>query len=206
MTSRAVTTTTSGVSASTRRPLVHQRQISFLALPPLLSSSALPNTGNTSQTQTHSHSTLSTTSYPPHEPTPPPVPSYTAPQTTSILRPPPRPTTGSLIAHLQQHQIHQQQQKRLLTTNSEMSSEQVPEIITRTRAAASGIPGEQVEPRQTLPTEDMEPKPANSIPLPPNRQKLVEDIIALYSCQITVDRVARYAPGMSLRYLCRVRG
>jgi hypothetical protein len=75
-----------------------------------------------------------------------------------------------------------------------MSEEQIPEIILRTRAAASGIPGEQVEPRQTLPTEDMEPNPANSIPLPPNRQKLVEDIIALYSCQITVDRVARYAP------------
>jgi hypothetical protein len=84
-----------------------------------------------------------------------------------------------------------------LTTQSDMS-EQIPEIITRTRAAASGIPGEQVEPRQTLPTEDMEPNPANSIPLPPNRQKLVEDIIALYSCQITVDRVARYAPGKSI--------
>jgi hypothetical protein len=111
-----------------------------------------------------------------------------------------------LIAHLQAHQLHQRQQQQSLfstsTTNQNskdnmVSADEIPEIITRTRAAASGIPGEQVEPRQTLPTEDMEPNPANSIPLPPNRQKLVEDIIALYSCQITVDRVARYAPGTS---------
>lgn len=73
--------------------------------------------------------------------------------------------------------------------------EVIPEIILQTRQAASGIPGEQVEPRQTLPTEDMEPNPANSIPLPPNRQRLVDDIIALYSCGATVERVARYAPG-----------
>jgi len=193
MTSRAMTTS-SGVSVSTRRPLVHQRQISFLALPPLLIPATSPTPPGNPSSQNYAHSTLSTTAYPPLEPTPP-VPSYTPPPTTSILRPPSRPT-GSLIAHLQQHQLQQQQQKRLLTTQNEMS-EQIPEIITRTRAAASGIPGEQVEPRQTLPTEDMEPNPANSIPLPPNRQKLVEDIIALYSCQITVDRVARYAPGKS---------
>lgn len=77
---------------------------------------------------------------------------------------------------------------------SSVSAEEVPEIITRTRAAASGTPGEQVEPRQTLPSEDMEPNPANSIQLPPNRQKLVDDVIALYSCQPTIERVARYAP------------
>jgi len=75
-----------------------------------------------------------------------------------------------------------------------VSDSEIPEIIIRTRQAASGIPGEQVEPRQTLPTEDMEPNPANSIPLNEARQKLIDDIIALYSCQITVERVARYAP------------
>jgi len=74
-------------------------------------------------------------------------------------------------------------------------TEDVPEIILRTRAAASGVTGESVEPRQTLPTEDMEPNPSKSIPLPPNRQRLVDDVIALYSCQPTVERVARYAPG-----------
>ncbi|RXK36974.1 hypothetical protein M231_05738 [Tremella mesenterica] len=73
-------------------------------------------------------------------------------------------------------------------------SDQIPEIILRTREAASGIPGEQVEPRQTLPTEDMEPDPSKSIPLSPNRQKLIDDVIALYSCQWTVERIARYAP------------
>jgi len=30
------------------------------------------------------------------------------------------------------------------------TDEQIPEIILRTRAAASGVPGEQVEPRQTV--------------------------------------------------------
>lgn len=73
----------------------------------------------------------------------------------------------------------------------------VPEIILQTRAAASGKTGESVEPRQTLPTEDMEPDPSKSIPLPPNRQRLIDDVIALYSCQPTVERVARYAPGGS---------
>lgn len=78
------------------------------------------------------------------------------------------------------------------------SDADIPSIIVETRKAASGIPGEQVEPRQTLPTEDMEPNPANSIKLPPNRQKLIDDVIALYSCQPTVERVARYAPGTCL--------
>ena len=78
---------------------------------------------------------------------------------------------------------------------SSSSVDQIPQIILDTRKAASGIPGEQVEPRQVLPTEDMEPDQSKSIKLPPNRQKLLDDVIALYSCQPTVERVARYAPG-----------
>jgi hypothetical protein len=196
MTSRAVTTS-SGVSVSTRRPLVHQRQISFLALPPLLIPSNPPQTQPQSQQYNYQHS-----SQLPREPTPPIASSSTPTNTSltsSILRPQPRPTGSSLIAHLQQHQLQQQAQKRLIsTTQPNMSTaEEVPEIITRTRAAASGTPGEQVEPRQTLPSEDMEPNPANSIQLPPNRQKLIDDVIALYSCQPTIERVARYAPGKS---------
>ncbi|KAK8853140.1 hypothetical protein IAR55_003841 [Kwoniella newhampshirensis] len=74
------------------------------------------------------------------------------------------------------------------------TSSEIPSIILETRQAASGVTGESVEPRQTLPTEDMEPNPSKSIPLPPNRQKLIDDVIALYSCQPTVERVARYAP------------
>jgi len=186
MTSRAMTT--SGASVSTRRPLVHQRQISFLALPPLLIPSNPPPSPSSPQAppqQQQQQSSITSTTYP----------------ATSILRPPPRPTGSSLIAHLQQHQLQQQAQKRSITTTqsnmSSVSAEEVPDIITRTRAAASGTPGEQVEPRQTLPSEDMEPNPANSIQLPPNRQKLVDDVIALYSCQPTIERVARYAPGTS---------
>ncbi|TKA26679.1 hypothetical protein B0A50_04787 [Salinomyces thailandicus] len=55
-------------------------------------------------------------------------------------------------------------------------------------------PGEQFEPRQTSTTEDFHPDPSKSLPLPPNRQALVDDIIALYSCEPTVRRVERYTP------------
>lgn len=85
---------------------------------------------------------------------------------------------------------------RAMSSNSH-TDDQIPEIILKTRQAASGIPGEQVEPRQVLPSEDMEPDASKSIKLPANRQKLIDDVIALYSCQPTVERVARYAPGAS---------
>jgi hypothetical protein len=84
----------------------------------------------------------------------------------------------------------------------------------------SDAPGEQFEPRQTATSEDYEPNPNNSIELSPQRQALVDDvrslqkpcntaqqhihinssaantlqIIALYSCQPTVQRVKRYTP------------
>jgi len=57
-------------------------------------------------------------------------------------------------------------------------------------------PGQAFEVRQTQ-TEgqngDWHPDPARSIPLPPNRQALLDDILALYSCQPTVERVRRYS-------------
>ncbi|CAN9097340.1 unnamed protein product [Alternaria alternata] len=58
----------------------------------------------------------------------------------------------------------------------------------------SDAPGEQFEPRQTATSEDYEPDPSKSIKLSPQRQALVDDIIALYSCQPTVQRVKRYTP------------
>lgn len=73
--------------------------------------------------------------------------------------------------------------------------QEIPEIILRTRAAASGIPGEQVEPRQVLSQEDQEPDPSKSLPLTPARQRLIDDVIALYSCEPSIERVSRYAPG-----------
>ncbi|MCJ1347324.1 hypothetical protein MMC31_005547 [Peltigera leucophlebia] len=58
----------------------------------------------------------------------------------------------------------------------------------------SSTPGEEFEPRQTHPTEDYTPDPSKSLPLSPARQALLDDIIALYSCQPTVERVKRYTP------------
>ena len=54
--------------------------------------------------------------------------------------------------------------------------------------------GENYEPRQTHPSEDYTPDPSKSLPLSPARQALVDDIIALYGCEPTVERVKRYTP------------
>ena len=56
----------------------------------------------------------------------------------------------------------------------------------------SDTPGEQFEPRQTATSPDYKPDPSKSLPLSPARQHLIDDIIALYSCQPTVERVKRY--------------
>lgn len=60
--------------------------------------------------------------------------------------------------------------------------------------SSAGAPGEQFEPRQTSTTEDFHPDPSKSLPLSPARQALVDDIIALYSCEPTIERVERYTP------------
>ncbi|KAK1993433.1 hypothetical protein LX36DRAFT_693707 [Colletotrichum falcatum] len=58
----------------------------------------------------------------------------------------------------------------------------------------SATPGEEFEVRQTSTSEDYHPEPSKSIPLSPARQALIEDIVALYSMEPTVDRVKRYTP------------
>jgi hypothetical protein len=62
------------------------------------------------------------------------------------------------------------------------------------KARMSSKPGENFEVRQTSSSGDWTPNPSKSIKLPPNRQALLNDIIALYSCQPTVERVKRYSP------------
>lgn len=71
-----------------------------------------------------------------------------------------------------------------ISKNSNIASGSIP----------SHTPGEEFEPRQTHPTEDYTPDPSKSLPLSPARQALIDDIIALYSCQPTVERVKRYTP------------
>lgn len=63
-----------------------------------------------------------------------------------------------------------------------------------TNTSTSSKPGEHFEPRQTATDQDYTPDPAKSLPLTPARQALVDDIIALYSCEPTVERVRRYSP------------
>ncbi|KAI9814243.1 MAG: hypothetical protein M1827_003409 [Pycnora praestabilis] len=58
----------------------------------------------------------------------------------------------------------------------------------------SSLPGEHFEPRQTSANDDWTPDPSKSLPLSPARQRLVDDIIALYSCEPTIKRVERYTP------------
>lgn len=57
---------------------------------------------------------------------------------------------------------------------------------------SSSTPGEQFEVRQTSSSEDYSPDPLKSLPLSPARQSLIDDIIALYSCKPTIERVKRY--------------
>lgn len=67
-------------------------------------------------------------------------------------------------------------------------------IPTHTVMATATAPGENFEVRQTSSTEDWHPDPSKSIPLSPARQALIDDIIALYSCEPTIERVKRYTP------------
>ena len=59
---------------------------------------------------------------------------------------------------------------------------------------SSTAPGEAFEPRQTSTSEDYTPDPSKSLKVSPARQALVDDIIALYSCEPTIKRVERYTP------------
>jgi len=65
-------------------------------------------------------------------------------------------------------------------------------FTTATALKMSTAPGEQFEVRQTSTSEDYTPDPSKSLPLSPARQALVDDIIALYSCEPTIKRVERY--------------
>ena len=60
--------------------------------------------------------------------------------------------------------------------------------------STSAAPGEQFEVRQTAVSEDYAPDPSKSLPLSPARQRLLDDIFALYGCHPTVERVKRYTP------------
>lgn len=60
--------------------------------------------------------------------------------------------------------------------------------------ASSSAPGAAHEVKQTSASENYTPNPSASIPLTPARQRLLDDIIALYTCEPTVERVKRYSP------------
>lgn len=85
---------------------------------------------------------------------------------------------------------------RLLTRTTKPRTLLSTPLLMRTMASAPSktAPGEQFEVRQTSATEDWHPTPSKSIPLSKERQALVDDIIALYSCEPTVERVKRYTP------------
>ena len=69
-----------------------------------------------------------------------------------------------------------------MSSNSKMESASLP----------PSAPGEHYEPRQTHPSEDYTPDPSKSLPLSKERQALVDDILDLYSCKPTVQKVRRY--------------
>jgi len=63
---------------------------------------------------------------------------------------------------------------------------------TMSSLAPEGAPGKDFEVRQTASSDDWTPNPSKSLSLPPNRQRLIDDILALYGCDPTVERVKRY--------------
>ena len=80
--------------------------------------------------------------------------------------------------------------KPIISTLFKMSASTTSSSLPKSGQA----PGEQFEVRQTSSTEDWHPTPSKSLPLSKARQELLDDIIALYSCQPTVERVKRYTP------------
>ena len=88
--------------------------------------------------------------------------------------------------------------KTLLSTARvlKMSDPNMPNVDATTNFPqhTSATPGERFETRQVATSEDYTPDPSKSLPLSAARQRLLDDIIALYSCEPTVERVKRYTP------------
>ncbi|KAI9831034.1 MAG: hypothetical protein M1819_005272 [Sarea resinae] len=80
------------------------------------------------------------------------------------------------------------------TFTAQIQQQEQEEQQRRQASTMSTNPGEAFEPRQTSTSEDYTPNSKESLPLSPARQRLVDDIIALYSCEPTIERVKRYTP------------
>jgi hypothetical protein len=75
----------------------------------------------------------------------------------------------------------------LASTVRSVSVRAYPNFFER-KMSTSRAPGENFEVRQTSSTEDWHPDPSKSLHLDKARQALVDDIIALYSCEPTVEQ------------------
>lgn len=86
--------------------------------------------------------------------------------------------------------------QRTITRTAKMSNPNEPNVDATSNFPQhnSSTPGEKFEVRQTSTDPDYKPDPSKSLPLSPARQALIDDIIALYSCKPTVERVKRYTP------------
>lgn len=101
------------------------------------------------------------------------------------------PIHKSIIPLLNQSHLPNQFQpitRPLTTTSSAMSAPVASADIP------SSAPGENFEVRQTHPQEDYAPDPSKSLKLSPTRQALVDDILDLYCCKPTIEKVKRYTP------------
>ena len=78
---------------------------------------------------------------------------------------------------------------RPLTTSTAKMTDKV-----ASASIPDSAPGENFEVRQTHPSEDYAPDPSKSLKLSPTRQALVDDILDLYCCKPTVEKVKRYTP------------
>ena len=80
------------------------------------------------------------------------------------------------------------------TETTNMSANDHIDHTTNIPKGTTGTPGEAFEVHQARPTDDYKPDPAKSMKLSRARQALIDDVIALYSCEPTIGRVKRYTP------------
>lgn len=103
-----------------------------------------------------------------------------------------QPTTHILKSFFTPSNIHDTKMPLFTSSNSNYEAKPTAPRTTINAAGLNTNKGEAYEPRQTSDSGDAKPDPSKSLPLSPARQRLIDDVIALYSCEPTMDRVKRY--------------
>jgi hypothetical protein len=99
-----------------------------------------------------------------------------------------------LIEKLYKNQYRPSPCPRAIAITTETTKMDHIDHTTNSPKNTTGTPGEALGVHQAHPTRDYKPDPAKSMKLSRARQALIDDVIALYSCEPTIERVKRYTP------------